>query len=230
MWVIISLRSLWPLVVSVQWEVCYVKGGKNRESLSFWSILFELCLLYSIMSAPRHNIDYIWGSVSDSETTWSSSEVLGLELSYGAISSYLHLFCRPRRFSFGTFQQAGLVIAYHARLPRFHSRTYWAVGKEVLSVCWSCIWEEVRLEILYKRKISSSNYFTLACGSNHAWSLHMPIDCFSKLSLPPFCLSLLSRASVNPTKTVLTKADGRWGSAKCLVWIVLLFGIHHWKR
>ena len=42
----------------------------------------------------------------------------------------------------------------------------------------------------------------------------MPIDCFSKLSLLPFCLSLLSWASVNPTKTVLTRADGRWGSVK----------------
>lgn len=228
MWVIISLRSLWPLVVSAQSDVCYVKGGKNRESLSFWSILFELCLLYSIMSAPRHNIDYIWGSFSDSETTWSSSGVLGLELSYGTMSSYLHLFCRPRRFSFGTCQQAGLVVAYHARLPRLHFRTYWAVGKDVLSVCWSYIWEEARWEILYKRKISSSNYFTLASGSNHAWSLHAYR--FSKLSLPPFCLSLLSWASVNPTKTVLTRADGRWGSVKCLVWIVLLFGIHHWKR
>lgn len=90
---------------------------------------------------------------------------------YGAISSYLHLCCRPRRFSFGTCQQAGLVIAYHARLPRFHARTYWTVGKEVLPVCWSWIWEEVRLEILYKRKISTSNYFTLASGCNHAWSL-----------------------------------------------------------
>ena len=143
MWVIISLRSLWPLVVSVQWDVCHVKGGKNRESLSFWSILFELCLLYFIMSAPRLNIDYIWGSFSDSETTWSSSEVL-----WGNICSYLHLCCRPRRFSFGTCQQAGLVIVYHARLPRFYSRTYWTVGKEVPTVCWSWIWEEVRLEIL----------------------------------------------------------------------------------